>query len=263
MRISMPATTMAVLMLGVLVIGCNGGTYSNPSSPSAATTEWRTVTVDEFGGTYNFPDIGMFVYIPPEAVQPGESYTYQVRRFPPGIPLLPSGPVLVRLGTFQFFGVDASFDRDIEVRFMIAEEKPPGINSRGYRLNDDLEWEFNQNAPILSDGWNAVMYIDRPGIYGAFEYVPLHVEATVSRQSGPVPLSVAFKAIVTGGHPPYSIVWDFGDAEDPEAGVAVSHIYPEPGDYNVTVMVMDQDNIWTSDWIHLTAYWIAGPPALP
>jgi len=126
-----------------------------------------------------------------------------------------------------------------------------------------MQWSFDQKAPVLGDGMHCVMHVSRPGVYGAFEHVPLHVEATVSRQMGPIPLSVGFKAIVTGGHPPYGVVWDFGDNDDPQAGVSVAHLYEDPGDYTVTVIVTDDSGNWTSDWIHLTAYFAPGPPTLP
>ena len=263
MRSTTLISALAVLILLSLSIGCNDGILSNPSSPPASTTAWRTLTFTDAGGTYDFSDIGITIIVPPEALDPGDVYSCDVRGFPPGIPLLPSGPVLVRLGTFQLFGPDATFLRPIEVRFRIVEPKSPGLNSRGYWLDGDLQWHFDQNAPVLSDRLHTVMYVTRPGIYGSFEPIQLHVEATVSKQSGPVPLSVGFKAIVTGGHPPYGVVWDFGDNEDPQGGVSVAHVYVDPGDYTVTVIVSDDDGNWQSDWIHLSAYYMPSANDMP
>jgi len=255
--------TLAILVACLFIVGCNDGRYSNPSSPPATTTEWRSITATEFGGTFDLSDIGIYISIPAGAIPSGAVYSYDVRGFPPGVPLLPSGPALVRLGTFEFSGQNITFNRPIEVRFMIAERKSPGINSSGYRLNDDLKWEFDQSAPILADGLHAIMQISRPGIYGSFESVPLHVEATVSDATGPIPLSVGFKAIVSGGHPPYSIFWDFGDGTDPSGGPAVAHLYTDPGDYTAVVSVQDSSGHTATDWINVTAYWQSSPPIMP
>jgi len=263
MRYATLTTAIAVLILMTLVIGCNDGQYSNPASPDASSTAWRTLTFTDVGGTYDFSDIGIYIIVPPDTLEPGDVYSCDVRGFPSGIPVIPTGPVLIRLGTFELFGPDADFLREIEVRFRIADNRSPGLNSRGYALDDNNIWHFSQNAPVLGDGMHCVMHIASPGIYGAFEPVDLHVEATVSQQSSPIPLSVGFKAIASGGHPPYGFVWDFGDNSDPVAGQTVAHAYVDPGDYTATVMVTDSVGHTATDWIYLTAYYIASPPALP
>jgi len=256
-------TALLVLITGVLVLGCDDGQYSNPVSPPVTTSEWRTISIDEFGGTISLPEIGMYLTIPQDAVPSGEMYTFDIRLNPPNVPLVPSGAVLVRLGTFEMSGPDVAFIRAIDVRFRIADDRSPGTFTRGYRLNEDNFWEYYGNANIYGDGLYATVSIQRSGIFGAFEAVPLHVEATVSQQMGPVPLSVGFNAIVTGGHPPYSAVWDFGDKDDSKSGLSATHQYVDPGDYTAVVTVMDSNGQVDTDWIYLTAYWIASPPALP
>ncbi|MFH1676358.1 MAG: PKD domain-containing protein [bacterium] len=91
-----------------------------------------------------------------------------------------------------------------------------------------------------------------PNVYGVY--------ATSSRISGPVPMSVGFKATVTGGVSPYQIVWDFGDNENTKAGVSVAHVYVEPGIYTVTCMVADFNGNMVGDWLTVTAYnTLSGP----
>jgi hypothetical protein len=227
-------------------------------------TEWRTLTVDSAGGSFSFSDIGAYIAFPADAIPAGEMYTFRIRLFPEGIPLLPTGPVLIRMGTFELDGPEVDFQAPVEVRFRIVEEKSQGLGLRGYWLNDQRQWEFLQNAPVVNgNGSFSVMRIDKPGIYGAFQVVSLHVEATVSRQQGPVPFTVGFRAVITGGHPPYQAIWHFGDNEDPEAGVSVTHAYLDPGVYTAGVMVLDEDGNWVSDWLTLTAYYMPGPPAIP
>jgi hypothetical protein len=106
---------------------------------------------------------------------------------------------------------------------------------------------------------HAVMSISEPGIYGAFDPVPLGVEMIVSRQSGPVPMSIAFKATVTGGTPPYDCVWYWGDNSDPGAGLVNSHFYKDPGDYEPSVLVMDAEGSSATDSVHMSFYFQQGP----
>jgi PKD repeat protein len=263
MRVLRIISTTATLIIFLMLVSCNNGTYSNPSSPDTTPSEWRTSSVTSNGGTVNFSEIGMQLFFPEGAINDGETFTFSVRAFPPDIPLLPSGPVLVRLGTFELTGTAITFNHPVEVRFPIAEYRSSGIMSAGFMLNSEFNWESHGNAPVLEDGLHAIMTVTNPGTYGAFEAVPLHVEITVNHQSGPLPLSVAFKAIVTGGMPPYDASWDFGDNQDPRAGLFTSHAYVDPGDYTATVLVKDGAGNWVSDWIFLSAYAISSPPQMP
>lgn len=259
------STLILICALCALTTGCNNGTYANPVSPPAATTEWRTFTVDYDGGTFDFSDIGAVVKFPEGAIGMGESYTFRIRLFPAGIPLLPSGPVLVRLGTFELAGSpdpDFQFELPVEVLIRIAEARDPGIGTEGWQIDSQYKWAYLQAVPLMNDGIQALMRITGPGIYGSFERVPLHIEATVSRQQGPAPLSVTFKGIVTGGYPPYQVFWDFGDNEDPRAGVTTSHMYKDPGVYDASVTVIDHDGVTVVDHLTLTAYAQGGPADL-
>jgi hypothetical protein len=238
-----------------ILIGCNDGILSNPVSPPAATTEWRTLSVGDTGGSFDFSDIGAIVTVPAGAIPMDEIWDLSIRLFPGGIPLLPSGPVLVRLGTFELIGPDgAAFLKPVEVRFRIAKAQDPGVGTKAYALDDTNAWYFVQNATVLNDGAHVAMTVLSPGIYGSFQVVPLHIEASVSNQQGNAPLGVSFYAVVTGGHPPYDIAWDFGDNSDKKAGTAVSHWYKDPSDYNPSVMVIDADDNFASDTLLIQAY---------
>lgn len=251
--------TIAILITVFSGACSDDSLYSNPASPPAVTTEWRSISVDSSGGVFEFTDIGAKVTFPRNAVDPGVTYTFRIRLFPPGVPTVPTGPVFVRLGTFELTGPVAQFNVPVEVSFRIAERREPGLTTYGYRVNAENKWEFDQAAVVMSTGTYVSMRVGAPGIYGSFERVPLKVEAWVSMQQGPVPLSVALKAMVTGGNPPYEAVWDFGDNEEPKAGLAVSHLYKEPGVYLPTVTVTDADGSIVSDWLTLTAFSKPGP----
>jgi hypothetical protein len=249
-------TTLTLIFAALLImVGCNEGILSNPVSPPADTTAWRTLSVDDTGGSFDFPDIGAMVTIPAEAVPMDETWDLSIRLFPSTVPLIPSGPVLVRLGTFELKGPDeAIFLKPIDVQFRIALALDPGIGTRGYAIDETNNWYFVQNAVVLPDGAHVMMSVGSPGIYGSFQFIPLHIEANVSNQQGQAPLGVAFNAVTTGGHPPYDIAWDFGDNTDKKAGVAVSHWYKDPSVYNPSVMVIDADGNTASDTLLIEAF---------
>ena len=261
MRIQWTRPLIWTLLLLTFLIGCNSTSiYQNPVSASVQPTDWRSGTADPMGGTFGFPEIGISLSFPEGAIPDGETFAFSVRGFPGNVPTVPAGPVYLRLGTFELTGDDMVFLAPVVVSFQLAESRDPGFAGRGFMINSSLAWEAAGNAPVQNDGMHAVMSINEPGIYGAFDPVPLGVEITVSRQTGPAPLSVAFKAIVTGGTPPYDAVWFWSDSSDPSAGLTNSHFYEAPGDYDPSVLVIDSSGASVTDWIHLTCYGQASPP---
>lgn len=60
----------------------------------------------------------------------------------------------------------------------------------------------------------------------------------ISRFVQETPLEVPFTAVVSGGTPPYSYRWDFGD-NTTGSGPSPSHTYLTPGEYPVTLTVTD------------------------
>jgi hypothetical protein len=263
MRKSLLLSTLITLAILTLT-GCgNSDNLSNPMSPAAGTTGWRTMEVSSAGGTFSFSDIGATVTFPADQVPLGEVQNFQIRLFPSGIPLVPSGPVLVRLGTFELSGPDITFTEPVQVDFRIVDQRTGGMGLLGYALDQQNAWGFSQNTVLENDGIHTSLRIDSPGIYGVFQPVELHVEATVSSAQGPIPLSVGFKAIVTGGTPSYSVLWWFGDDSDPEVGFSVAHLYPDPGTYTATVVVTDGNGNTATDFITIQAYAIQGPQQNP
>ncbi len=255
--------TIIFICLALIVIGCQGGKYANPVSPQTTPTVWRAITVTDAGGTFALSDIGAYLSFPADAIATGEVHVFNIRLNPEGVPLVPGGSVFVAMGTVEISGTLDVFDAPVEIQWQIAEEKRPGISTQAHKLNDDRKWEFSQNAVVLSDGLHVTAFITSTGIYGSFIRVPLHVEATASMTQGPAPLSVGFKAIVTGGRPPYSVVWEFGDNSKPEGGMTVGHYFPDPGEWTVTCIVYDGDGISVTDWLNLVGYGQSGPPYVP
>ncbi len=63
--------------------------------------------------------------------------------------------------------------------------------------------------------------------------------ATTSSGSGPVPgTSVTFGASITGGTPPYAVVWAYGDGSM-ASGCPTAHSFASAGSYRVNVTVTD------------------------
>lgn len=56
--------------------------------------------------------------------------------------------------------------------------------------------------------------------------------------SGGVPLTTSFNATVSGGTPPYTFRWKFGDGNTSSAA-NTNHTYDRPGTYNATLTVTD------------------------
>jgi PKD repeat protein len=87
---------------------------------------------------------------------------------------------------------------------------------------------------------------------------PLGVVITARPSSGVEPLTVTFRANVTGGSGTYlSLNWSFGDGSI-GSGFEVQYTYERPGDFYVTLRVEDssKETDVAATWVNLT-----GPPA--
>ncbi|WP_276313864.1 PKD domain-containing protein [Solihabitans fulvus] len=95
---------------------------------------------------------------------------------------------------------------------------------------------------------------------------PLAVTAAATPVSGQVPLTVAFTGTATGGSPPYSYSWNFGDGSAASTQQNPSHTYNSAGTFTATLTVTDSSapaNTATST-VTITASPIAGtPPGAP
>lgn len=72
---------------------------------------------------------------------------------------------------------------------------------------------------------------------------PLNVTATLSESwpngCGNFPASVQFESTISGGTPPYSYSWSFGDGGPTSSEPDPSHSYARSGPWNVTLHVTD------------------------
>jgi PKD repeat protein len=94
---------------------------------------------------------------------------------------------------------------------------------------------------------------------------PLATTVSATPTSGQIPLSVAFTGTATGGTPPYSYSWAFGDGSTSTAQNP-SHTYSSAGTFTATLTVTDSSSPakTASSSVSITASPIAGtPPGAP
>lgn len=118
-------------------------------------------------------------------------------------------------------------------------------------ITGDVEWSFINKYPHVLRGFSVTIAdIDRDGylevvagfsdrILYAIDGLPsLKVDITAKPHLGDAPLNVLFNSSVSGGEPPYTYFWEFGDGST-SAQSNPSHVYTDPGTYNVSLKITD------------------------
>ncbi len=88
----------------------------------------------------------------------------------------------------------------------------------------------------------------------------LTAEIISNGTQGVAPATFEFQANITGGAPPYSYNWDFGDGSEGSDEQTVEHTFEEAGRYNVTLTATDTDNQEASDSVEII---VESPPPPP
>jgi PKD repeat protein len=82
--------------------------------------------------------------------------------------------------------------------------------------------------------------------------------ATATPTSGSTPLTVNFSGSASGGVPPYTFVWSFGDGAR-TVGATVQHVYVQPGTYDARLDAYDANGVAGAANLTISAHL---PPAL-
>jgi VCBS repeat-containing protein len=90
-------------------------------------------------------------------------------------------------------------------------------------------------------------------------FSPLSASAFASPMSGMAPLTVQFSASASGGTPPYSYSWNFGDGALNNQQNS-SHTYSNAGTYTATLNVTDNTGAKVSSSIQITVNQVNNPP---
>ena len=91
----------------------------------------------------------------------------------------------------------------------------------------------------------------------------LTAEIISNGTQGVAPATFEFQANITGGAPPYSYTWDFGDGSEGSDEQTVEHTFEEAGTYDVSVVVTDADNEEASNSIEISVEEPPPPPPPP
>jgi PKD repeat protein len=100
----------------------------------------------------------------------------------------------------------------------------------------------------------------------ALEPAPLSAAATVSPTGGLAPLTVELQCLSSGGTPPYTFNWDFGDGSVHSAEQSPSHTYAAGGSHVATVRVTDSLSATASASVAISVTpncWVACTASVP
>lgn len=96
---------------------------------------------------------------------------------------------------------------------------------------DGQSWNGAQCVCPSGQQWNGQQCVNPPPS-------PLQVSISANPTSGIVPLAVSFSATVSGGIPPYSYQWYFGDGST-SASSNPTHVYSQQGSFQAYLRVSD------------------------
>ncbi len=137
----------------------------------------------------------------------------------------------------------------LEVSSQGSGSTSPPSGSYSMRQGEQVSVSATPSPGFLLDGWlldgfwggsaNPITVVMNSNhSLKAFFIEALGVSAWASPQSGDAPLAVVFSSSASGGTPPYSYSWSFGDG-GASSQQNCSHAYPQPGSYNAVLRVTD------------------------
>jgi len=149
-------------------------------------------------------------------------------------------------------------------------QDPKLINTSG-RYSNSTDFQLQSSSPAIDAGVDVGLAQDRAGVaipqgsapdIGAYEYVfgsnPLLATLNASPSSGYAPLAVSFSGSATGGTPPYTYRWSFGDGGSSTVQNP-SHTYSSPGSFTATLTVTDSQSATNSKSLTINVTSAANP----
>jgi len=129
---------------------------------------------------------------------------------------------------------------------------------------ENHNYTLQSDSPCIDNGTDVELKEDYAGTHvpqgfapdiGAYEYQgsanPFSAEINAFPTSGYAPLSVSFSGSTSGGNPPYTYSWNFGDGSTSSIQNP-SHTYSSAGTYTVTLTVTDTNSSTASDSLTIT-----------
>ncbi len=122
-----------------------------------------------------------------------------------------------------------------------------GVVQMAYDYSDHYAVLFQDSFSYVNSTWTLSFTSSPPP-------PALSVSATATPTSGTIPFAVAFTSEVSGGTPPYTVTWNFGDSSPAVTGAPstagnTSHTYDSVGSFNATLTVVDSaDSMVVQNW---------------
>lgn len=254
-----PLRTGICLVAAVFFLSTQTSCSSSTSPLTPTTLETRTIS----NGTQAVYSVsGVIVTAAADSFDPGDALSLGVvlnpADFPQsaGLPAIHERVASVVLSDATGSGTTIQSPLTVRIPLLRNDEVNGNSTLRLLRFDPDAgRWvNTGRNAATSDDANAATFTMTEPGTYGVFRQVPLKLSITPSRTTGKAPFSVALKAEVKGGTPPYTIIWWYGDDSDPDIGMTVSHIYENPSTYYVSAEVTDGEGRSATAFVNLRTF---------
>lgn len=243
-------------VIGLTVLfGCSNGNDTNP----LPTNEY-TLTFTSAGASLNYSQIGVQIEVPAGAVEEGVTVPLSVTVQPINLPeRAVADSIFERIGWISLENKgnpDIVLQKGITVCFPLNGSFKSNQNFFVFRFDRKSgKWVTDgRQATVTDTGKYAIFSADRFGAWGVFQIVPLRVDATASRTIAKAPASITLTAVIDGGAPPYTVTWWYGDDNDPDVGLSISHYYELPMTYTPCCIVVDSLGHEASDYIDINLY---------
>ena len=129
-------------------------------------------------------------------------------------------------------------------------DAPLSIDGTKLNLAPRSELTWSGDAYVASIG-RVLSRADGTESYLA-RHCPLRVIATASPKAADPNVPITLTANPTGGRPPYSFTWHFGDVSADQTGQTVTHTYTQIGTYTATVTTTDLNGATTTATVTIT-----------